>query len=100
MNWMMKNSAKKPDAMLTFAFIAFVVTIIKFLLNDVSISMLETSFDFGTIDASIIAALLTPTMGSYVLRRGTDKKYLFMKQNGNDDSTEENVNSDSENMEH
>ncbi len=56
-----KNTDDKHDAVLTMAVLAFLLCLVKVALNGV----------FGTIDAGIIAALLTPTLGAYVARRYT-----------------------------
>ncbi len=50
------------------SYIAFGVVMIKVLLNDV----VWGQFTFGTIDAAVIAALLTPTLGAYAIRRRND----------------------------
>jgi hypothetical protein len=68
---MFKNSKGEKDAILTITIIAFVVVITKFLLSGVSLG----GFSFGEVDSSSIAALLTPTLGSYVARQYTDKKH-------------------------
>lgn len=75
MNWI-KNSSGKPDAMLTFAFIAFCV---------VTINMILWSFSPYTIFGKIIivklfeqtasTAYLAATFGSYVGRKYTDRKF-------------------------
>ena len=74
----MKNTDGKRDAVLTMAFVAFVVVIVKVLLSGVVIKKFDVSF--GTIDAVTIAACLTPTLGAYVSRRYTDKKFAADKE--------------------
>ena len=49
----------------------FVVVLIKFMMAGVTIF----GFSAGEVDASMIAAILTPTLGAYVARRYTDKKH-------------------------
>lgn len=71
MSWMLRNSEGKRDAVLTMTVVGFAVILVKFLLSGVSIG----SIDFGDLDAGIVAALLTPTLGSYVARRWTDAKH-------------------------
>lgn len=63
--WMLKNSQGRPDALLTFAAGAVAVVFLKLLLNGVSVH----GWNFGTIDAGLIAALLTPTLGAYTAKR-------------------------------
>lgn len=73
MRWM-KNTDGKRDAVLTMTFIGFLVVIFKVLLSGAAIALGEKTFTFGEIDAGIVAALLTPTLGAYVARRYTDKR--------------------------
>lgn len=75
MRWMIRNSCGKQDAMLTFCAIGLAVVVIKVLMAGVSLSDGAHSVTFGTIDGSIIAALLTPTLGSYTARRYTETKF-------------------------
>lgn len=75
MSMWMRNTAGKDDAMFTFSFIAFVVVVAKFLLANVSITVATHSYNFGSVDAASIAALLTPTLGAYVARRHSETKY-------------------------
>lgn len=69
----MKNTDGKRDAVLTMAFIGFMTVITKVLLSDVDI--MSFKFSLGPIDAATIGALLTPTLGAYVARRYTDRKF-------------------------
>lgn len=71
MTWMVRNSEGKRDAVLTMTLVGFAVILLKFLLAGVTVG----SFTFGDVDATVIGALLTPTMGAYVARRYTDKKH-------------------------
>lgn len=68
--WMLKNSKGEPDAMLTFSIIAFSVVMVKIAFNELTF----LGIDFGKIDAGLVASVLTPTLGAYVLRRGQDNK--------------------------
>ena len=74
MKWI-KNTDKHPDAMLTFAIVAFAFVLIKFIVSGVTFSIGESVYSLGEIDASTVAAILTPTLGAYVARRHTDTKY-------------------------
>ncbi len=68
-----KNTDGKEDAVLTMAFVAFMVIILKVIFGGVEFSTGENfSMNFGVVDAGVIAALLTPTLGAYVARRHTD----------------------------
>jgi hypothetical protein len=75
MFWMLKNSSGKKDAVLTMAVVGFAFCVFKMLLAGVTLQLGGREISFGTIDASTIAAILTPTLGSYVARRYTDRKY-------------------------
>ena len=89
--WMMKNSNDKKDAVLTFAAVAFLFVMLRFLVSGVSFDVADKfNVDFGELDASLVAAVIAPTLGSYVMRRATDKKYLFLKQqNGETENADE-----------
>ena len=63
---------KKEDAMLTMAFMTLIVVLLKVVLGGVVIG----AVNFGGIDSATIAALLTPTLGAYVVRRYTDSKAI------------------------
>lgn len=67
--WIKHPRKKEPDTMLTLAVFAFVTVATKFILNGASIG----TVDFGTTDAAMMAALLTPTLGAYWARKHTDK---------------------------
>lgn len=73
-----KNTDGKKDAMLTFSVLGFVFVLIKLLIAGASISFGDTSYSFGELDAGVVAGVLTPTLGAYVGRRYTDKR--FQKQ--------------------
>jgi hypothetical protein len=64
MNFWIKNTSGHPDAMLSLATLATLTVLGKVIVNGV----------FGTIDATIIAATLTPTLGAYVARRHLPEK--------------------------
>jgi hypothetical protein len=71
MRWL-KNSAGKPDAMLTFATGSFLVCalgLIASLLQGSVIKLGESSFTFASPDATIYAAFLGAAFTSYVVRR-------------------------------
>ena len=72
MTWL-KNSDGNPDAVLTMAFIGFVVVLLKVFLSGVTI--MGTDVSLGVIDATTIGAVLVPTLGAYISRRYTDKKF-------------------------
>lgn len=69
MNWM-KNSKGKEDAMLTLGVASLAIVLLKFFLSEMSIGPIV----FGQLDGSVVAAILTPTLGAYVMRRFTDSK--------------------------
>jgi len=69
MSLWIKNTDGKEDAVLTMAVMTMIVVLMKVSLSGV----VFMGFNFGTIDASLIASLLTPTLSAYVARRYTDK---------------------------
>jgi hypothetical protein len=71
----MHNSDGKQDAMLTFSTIAFLFIVVKFLLAGVVIEVEGSKYSLGEPDPSVIGAILGPTLGAYVTRKWTDKKY-------------------------
>jgi hypothetical protein len=75
-----KNTEGKPDAILTVSLLGFAVVILKLLLSGLSISVAGGTYAFGEIDAGQIAAMLTPTLGAYVSRRYTDRKYSYREE--------------------
>ena len=70
-----KNTSGKEDAVLTMTFIGFLVVIFKVLFAGVVLKVAGHEITFGTIDAAVIGALLTPTLGAYVARKYTDRKF-------------------------
>jgi hypothetical protein len=66
---MLKNSRKQPDALMTFSVWAVLFVLVKVLLMGVKVVWGTHSFDFGTIDALVVAAVLTPTVGAYTTKR-------------------------------
>jgi len=74
MKWI-KNTDDKRDAILTFALIGFIVVIFKLLVSGGSFLIGGNTYTFGEITAAEIGAILTPTLGAYVARRYTDKKF-------------------------
>lgn len=67
--WISHPRSKKPDSMLTVGIIAFIACVFKFITNGVSVSLGDMTMNFGTVDAALIGALLTPTLGAYVIRK-------------------------------
>lgn len=74
MRWM-KNTEGQPDAILTMAFIGFVIVMIKIIVGGASISFGDLSVSAGDVDAMTVAAVLTPTLGAYVARRYSEAKF-------------------------
>ena len=71
----MKNSDGKKDAVLTMAFFGFIVVLVKVILSGLTLTINDTVIHAGTIDAAMVAAILTPTLGAYVSRKYTDQKF-------------------------
>ena len=75
MYWI-KNTSGKPDAMLTFAFLAFGVVTVNILLATFGrISYGEMEIHFQSMEAASMTAYLAATFTAYVTRRWTDRKY-------------------------
>jgi len=74
MKWIKKTDGK-PDAVLTLTLIGFLVVVIKLLLAGSILVLNGDKYTFGNIGAAEIAAVLTPTLGAYVSRRYTDRKF-------------------------
>ena len=70
-----KNTSGKHDSMLTFSIVGFAFVLLKILLAGMVIQLMGKELNFGSIDGSSIAAILSPTFGAYVARRYTDRKY-------------------------
>ena len=75
MRFWIKNTEGRPDAVLTMAIVGFVVVLVKVLLSGLTFTFEGRAIELGSIDASAIAAILTPTLGAYVSRRYTDRKF-------------------------
>lgn len=73
-----QNTDGKPDAMLTFSVLSLGFVLAKFLVAGTTLAILGHSIDFGQTDGASIAAILTPTLGAYVTRRYTDRKYVVV----------------------
>lgn len=71
-----KNTEGKRDSALTFSAIAFAVVLLKVLLGGTELNLLGWSLNLQPIGADVVAALLGCTMGTYAVRRYTDRKYL------------------------
>ena len=69
MIWIKHPRTGEKDTMLTLATFATLAALLKFILNGASVG----SVALGTVDAGLMAALLTPTLGAYCARKHTDK---------------------------
>jgi hypothetical protein len=66
--WIKHPRTGEADAMLTLGVYSLVVVLLKFMFS-------ETAFGpvvFGQLDAGVVAAILTPTLGAYAARKYTD----------------------------
>jgi uncharacterized membrane protein YiaA len=71
-----KNTVGKPDAMLTFASIAFAVVTFNVLLATINaFSIGEWDISFAAMEAGTLTAYLGATFGAYVSRRWTTARY-------------------------
>jgi hypothetical protein len=79
MNLWIKNTDGKPDAVLTMTLLGFLTVLVRLLFSNVTLELLGKTITVGAIESGAIAAILTPTLGAYVARRYTDKKYPVEK---------------------
>jgi hypothetical protein len=70
-----ENAEGKPDTMLSFAIVAFFIVCFKVLFGGMTFNIGIHAYTISQIDPSMVGALLTPTLGAYVIRRYTDKKF-------------------------
>lgn len=70
--WIKHPRSKEPDSMLTLSVYAFIVVSIKFAVNGITLNLGDRILDLGTTDATLIGALLAPTLGAYVVRKYKD----------------------------
>lgn len=81
MKWI-KNTKGKPDAMLTFATISFLVVTANILLATLGhFEFGKLQFSFKGMDSGTMTAYLAATFGAYVTRRWTDSKSTVGGQN-------------------
>lgn len=89
MKWLwIENSDGKKDTMLSFAVVAFIVILFKVLFGGSEWTIGKEVWKILPIDAATIGALLTPTLGAYVMRRYTDRKFIDTNNNGVNDEDE------------
>ena len=89
MKWLwFENSDGKKDTMLSFAIVAFIVILFKVLFGGSEWTIGKEVWKILPIDAGTIGALLTPTLGAYVVRRYTDRKFIDANNNGVADDEE------------
>lgn len=70
--WIKHPRSRKADTMLTFSAWAVLACLGKFITNGVELTLFGNTINFGTIDAALITAVLTPTLLAYVGRKFTD----------------------------
>lgn len=85
------NGDGKKDPVLTMTAITVVAVLIKFLLSGFVLAInATTTITFGTVDGTVIGALLTPLLGAVVAHRYTDRKFpVDLNGNGKIDPEEE-----------
>jgi len=75
MNWLLNNSAGKPDGMFTFAAISFFVTTFLVLLSSIKhFSIGSISVEISEINVSLITLYFGGAFTSYVVRRNSKLK--------------------------
>jgi len=70
--WIKHPRSKKADTMLTFSVWALLTALYKFTVNGSIITVGDWSYNFGTTDATLIAAILGATLVAYVSRKWKD----------------------------
>mgnify|MGYP003342117904 CR=1 FL=1 len=76
MNFWVKNSNGKQDAMLTFATISFCIVTLSVVLSSISeLKFGKFSATFVPLDSNLASIYLGATFTAYVTRKWTDKKY-------------------------
>lgn len=83
--WVEHPRSKQPDAMLTLAVYSVAATVIKFLFSDMTFGAVT----FGDLDASVIAALLTPTLGAYAARKFSQPPEAKEEKEDNEEASDE-----------
>ena len=64
-----KDTSGNKSLTATFAVISFVVVMLKVIFSGAEVSVASFSYNFGAIDAGVIAAIFAPIMGTYTVRR-------------------------------
>ena len=89
MNFWVKNSIGKEDAMLTFATISFFVITLSIILASISeINIGGLKINFTPLDSGLASIYLGATFTAYVTRKWTDKKYEKESKKNIDDKKE------------
>lgn len=71
-----KNTEGKPDAMLTFATVSFIVVTLNVLFSTIeTLTFGSTTINFQALDGTIMGIYLGATFTAYVSRRWTDTHY-------------------------
>jgi hypothetical protein len=65
---LLKNVKGEPSFTLTASVLSLTTVLVKVVLSGAVVA----GQNLGTVDAGVIAALLTPTLGAYVIRKGQD----------------------------
>jgi len=91
MDFWIKNTDGKKDAVLTMTLIGFLTVLVKVLFAGAVFDLGVRTVSVGTIDASTVAAILTPTLGAYVARRYTEQKFAVDSNNNGKIDPEEEV---------
>ena len=97
MRWF-KNGDGQEDAVLSMAWLGFLVIIFRVLMSGLEIKVYGQMLKFSPVDAGLVAAILTPTLGAYVAHHYSALKnnpfYLKMKKDIDGDGKEEEVSVD------
>lgn len=66
--WVKHPRSNKKDTMLTLTVFAFIACVFKFMTN----GMVIGEVNLGSVDATLLAALLTPVLTAYTARKWKD----------------------------
>lgn len=70
-----KDTDGNPSWTATFSLWMVLAVVIRFLLSGIGITIGTTTLTAGVLDGGLVAAVLTPTLGAYLGRRWTDRRY-------------------------
>lgn len=73
----LQDSNGKKSLTATLSIVAFAIVMLKLLANNSAIQVGSFAYAFGSIDATTVAAVLGPILGTYAFRRYTDSRFGY-----------------------